>query len=215
MNNNKGFTLTELMAVVLIMVILVAVAMPLYINAVDRQKNVRAKAYLETINSGMERFHREYPNVELPDTGGVLVTPAANATCTYHGQTIGIGSNQLSIAEFLVQMIVCGYIPRYDYGTPTTSGNLDYVFKLQTDNSSYGCRINGNDTAYGDFYMEPKIYPSEDDKFWVGRKYCNQINYHDTNNNSTSTYCRYCAGVDNYGKAQDGTNKYWENYGQQ
>ena len=190
--NEKGFTLTELMAVILIIAILAAIAIPFYNNAVDNQNNARAKAYLETINTGLERFHKEYHNVQIHVPGGgtnFILTPG-NVSCTYHGQQIAAAttSNTLSVSDFITQMIVCGYIPRYNYGTTSAlvnDGSLDYRFRLQ-DPDDPTC-------GHGYVYMEPKI--SSNNTYSVGSKYCQEIN--------NSEVCRYCAGIDLTGKAYD------------
>ncbi|MBQ4493953.1 MAG: prepilin-type N-terminal cleavage/methylation domain-containing protein [Elusimicrobiaceae bacterium] len=179
--NKKAFTLMELMVVVLIIAILAAIALPLYHNAIDNQNNARAKAILEIINGGMVRFNREYPNVTIPRDADVYVSnPAANTACTYSGE------NNLSAANFIVQMVACGYIPRQNYGTATHvegDGALDYRFVLQDPSSPvYGS---------GFVYMEPK--PDAN----VGSRYCM------ANNNN----CNYKAGIGRNGRAIDPYNQ--------
>ncbi len=159
--NNKAFTLTELMVVVLIIAILASIALPLYNTAVESQNNARAKAIMEAINGGMERWSREYPNNAIPNDAAVFVSnPPAGTTCDYNGQP-------LDIASFIEQMVACGYIPTYNYGTDTyveDDGSLDYRFRLQ--NPSNPPEIYG----YGFVFMEPK--PGSK----VGDKFCNSVN---------------------------------------
>lgn len=60
----KGFTLIELLVVITIIGILAAIALPNYIKAKDKAKEVEAKANLHTIQMAVERYnvdHREYP----------------------------------------------------------------------------------------------------------------------------------------------------------
>ena len=191
--NEKGFTLTELMMVILIIAILAAFAIPLYNNAIDNQNNARAKAYLETINAGLERFHQEYHNVTISVPAGStnFILNPGNTTCSYRGQQIAstTTSTTLSLSNFITQMIVCGYIPRYNYGDSSVledDGSLDYRFRLQNPNDNPTC-------GHGYVYMEPKI--SSTNTYSVGNKYCRPID--------NSTVCRYCAGIDLTGKAQD------------
>lgn len=191
--NKKGFTLTELMAVLLIMAVLVSIAFPLYNNAIHNQNNKKAKAYLEAINSGLERFHREYPNVVFPSGEMTIVNPSDNAFCHYNGQPVStfIGS------AFVEQLIVCGYIPRLGYGTfvagSTTAFNrdnsVDYRFALQNPETAAIC-------GSGFVFMVPKVY-SSDPYYTVGRKFCDPVEY------GNDTYCRYCAGIDLNGNAVD------------
>ncbi len=62
--NQRGFTLIELLVVITIIGILAAIALPNYIKAKDKAKEVEAKANLHTIQISVERYnvdHREYP----------------------------------------------------------------------------------------------------------------------------------------------------------
>ena len=185
--NKKGFTLMELMVVILIIAVLAAIAVPFYNDAIDSQNNARAKALLETVNAGLERFDREYGVLTInyaTDTqndppNNTIVTPPAGTTCTYHGQGVGDG---FSVADLIEQLIVCGYIPRSNYGTTgeIEANTLDYRFRLQHPNNA----ICGS----GYVYMEPKT--NEDNEISVGTKYCLRAN-----NEEDDTVCHYCAGI--------------------
>jgi prepilin-type N-terminal cleavage/methylation domain-containing protein len=62
--SQKGFTLIELLVVITIIGILAAIALPNYIKAKDKAKEVEAKANLHTIQIAVERYntdHYEYP----------------------------------------------------------------------------------------------------------------------------------------------------------
>ncbi len=62
--SQKGFTLIELLVVITIIGILAAIALPNYIKAKDKAKEVEAKANLHTIQIAVERYntdHHEYP----------------------------------------------------------------------------------------------------------------------------------------------------------
>ena len=155
---------------------------------------------METINNGLERFHQEFPNVTFP-TGEVTITePANNASCTYHGQQVGTDVSQITASSFVEQLIVCGYIPRLNYGSfvanSTTefirNGAIEYRFALQNPYSQH--LICGNGFAF----MVPKVY-SDDPPYNVGRRFCNPIQY------GNDTYCSYCAGIDLNGNAVDST----------
>jgi prepilin-type N-terminal cleavage/methylation domain-containing protein len=62
--SQKGFTLIELLVVITIIGILAAIALPNYIKAKDKAKEVEGKANLHTIQIAVERYntdHHEYP----------------------------------------------------------------------------------------------------------------------------------------------------------
>ncbi len=175
--NKKAFTLMELMVVVLIIAILASIALPLYNSAVDNQNNQRAKAILQAINGGMERWSREYPGRIVPNDAVVFIsTPPVGTTCEYNGQN-------LDALKFMQQMIVCGYIPAYNYGSDSHTdgdGAIDYRFRLQEPSNPavYG---------YGFVAMEPKPNAK------VGDKFCR------LNNN----VCTYKAGFEKDGSVTD------------
>lgn len=219
--NKKGFTLIELMVVVLIIAILAAIAIPFYNDAIDSQNNARAKAILEAINAGLERFDREYPrkldflssaiNTET-DNNLIVIPNANNNNCYYNGQNI-VASGQttndnISLENFIQQMIVCGYIPRANYGTDgiISDRSLDYRFRLQAKpvyNSSTNT-FTGGICGNGYVYMEPKT--DEYGKVKVGSKYCLQ-NTTTTQNEEgeavSTSVCMYCAGITILGNATD------------
>jgi prepilin-type N-terminal cleavage/methylation domain-containing protein len=73
--NMRGFTLVELMIVVIIVGILAAVAIPMYQGATERAKASEAVAALGTIRGAMRVYfaeHRSYVNASFTD--GSLVT---------------------------------------------------------------------------------------------------------------------------------------------
>jgi prepilin-type N-terminal cleavage/methylation domain-containing protein len=76
-NRPEGFTLVELMIVVIIVGILAAVAIPLYSQSVDRSKATEAVAALGTIKSAMRNYYAEhltYVNPNFTDGASVSVS---------------------------------------------------------------------------------------------------------------------------------------------
>ncbi len=62
--SERGFTLIEILVVITVVGILAAIALPNYIKAKDKAKEVEAKVNLHTIQLALERYntdHREYP----------------------------------------------------------------------------------------------------------------------------------------------------------
>jgi prepilin-type N-terminal cleavage/methylation domain-containing protein len=55
--NDKGFTLTEIMVVVLLLAILSAIAIPQYSKTVEKQKAVEALHLLAVIGQAQERYY--------------------------------------------------------------------------------------------------------------------------------------------------------------
>jgi len=55
-NNKNGFTLMELMVVVLIVAILAAIGLPQYFKVIEKQRGTEALGILAAINKAQERF---------------------------------------------------------------------------------------------------------------------------------------------------------------
>ncbi|WP_366922509.1 type II secretion system protein [Metallumcola ferriviriculae] len=59
-NNESGFTLIELMVVVVILGILAAVIIPQFSNSTDKARAARAKAELRSMQNAIEVYYLEY-----------------------------------------------------------------------------------------------------------------------------------------------------------
>lgn len=77
-NNQKGFTLVELMVVVVIIGILVAIAVPVYKSVTDRADKNAAAANARILNGSLQQYIMEDEDNEAPANvsavEGVLVT---------------------------------------------------------------------------------------------------------------------------------------------
>jgi type IV pilus assembly protein PilE len=85
MKRNKGFTLIELMIVVVVIAILAAIAMPLYSDYVRRGRIADATANLSGLRVRMEQYfqdNRTYVNAAGDCGVDVTTTPGPNFTYT-------------------------------------------------------------------------------------------------------------------------------------
>lgn len=87
-NNQKGFTLVELMVVVIIIGILVAIAVPVYNNVQDNAKKNACKASARTILGAVEVYKADH-NGAAPTAIGDLVPNYIKdiPQCPGHGDT--------------------------------------------------------------------------------------------------------------------------------
>lgn len=89
---NKGFTLVELLVVVLIIGVLSAIALPQYTTAVERSRSVEALSLLSSISDSAQRYYIQHGEWPLDDDNnpiwGVLdidVPVATSGGETYRG----------------------------------------------------------------------------------------------------------------------------------
>jgi prepilin-type N-terminal cleavage/methylation domain-containing protein len=56
----EGFTFIELLIVIILMGIMVAIALPTFLNQANKGKQVEAKTYIATINKAQQAYYTEY-----------------------------------------------------------------------------------------------------------------------------------------------------------
>ncbi|HFB66207.1 MAG TPA: prepilin-type N-terminal cleavage/methylation domain-containing protein [Aeromonadales bacterium] len=78
MKNNKGFTLIELMIVVVVVAVLTSIALPSYRESVAKSKRSDAQGALYGLAAAMERFFTENNTYCGSDEGGTVGTCIAN-----------------------------------------------------------------------------------------------------------------------------------------
>ena len=96
LNNKKGFSLMELMIVVVIMGILIAVAIPLYNNIVTNSKNSTCESNIDSIKSAAVAYATEYGKPITADNWDEVLTfddgvprcPWGEGDADYSGYTI-------------------------------------------------------------------------------------------------------------------------------
>ena len=81
----KGFTLLELMIVVIVIGILATLAVPRFITATKKAKQAEAKSMLGTIRSSQWRYYQEHQSTFADTIGNLDIDMTASAYFTYSG----------------------------------------------------------------------------------------------------------------------------------
>ncbi len=133
MKNNKGFTLVELLVVVLIIGILAAMAMPAYFRAVERSRVAEADTILGNVAQSQQRAYMKNSKYAL-NFAGLDVSPskdalpvfctkgttpanaAAASACTGNGFAIVLDTDKNDFDGATV--------------TATRTGNSEYTYSL-------------------------------------------------------------------------------------
>ena len=91
---NKGFTLLELMAVVVIISILASIAMPIYTRSIERARAVEAMANIKALNDAVyayyadtERCPSRFTQLVMSVPGGESIAPTSGGTTPGSGGT--------------------------------------------------------------------------------------------------------------------------------
>lgn len=116
MKNKKGFTLLEVMVVVIIIGILAALSIPNIIGYARDARNDRAKSTLYTIAQGFKNFRNEFPWVSFAANGTGPITSLSAGDIAANGQSCNINSLTASGATITYKALMqCSYINNIDY----------------------------------------------------------------------------------------------------
>ena len=153
--NKRGFTLIEVLTVVVIIGILTALAMPEYQKAVERSRAAEAQQLLENLAKAEERFlmsNGAYTN-ELTDLDVVIPTSTNHFTLTL--------TSEEGEVPFTAQM------QRTIDGVPTM-GNTKYTLHISLDlnavntrsctGTEFMCRVIGEDVTCAEAPDSPWCY---------------------------------------------------------
>lgn len=115
LKGKKGFTLTELMIVVVILGILVLIAVPIYNNATAKAEKSACQANRRTIESAIV----QYAAVEEVNTGDVLVEFTADGKINVKVGAEGTATDL--VGNYLNELPTCPSGGTYSYATGKVS----------------------------------------------------------------------------------------------
>ena len=139
--NKKGFTLLEVMVVVVIIGILAALSVPMILDYRRDANNDRAKSILFIIAQGYKNFKNDFPKAQLArqlELGSKINTNTLNCNAAITKFTNN-GPITESTAITAADLISCSYLPNIDYN------NLNYAIYVGeccgTSTGSLSCML--------------------------------------------------------------------------
>ena len=148
--NTKGFTLTELLVTVVILGVLVSIAMPQYMRAVERSRATEAMSIIKTVNDAIYVYYSDRERcptlfsqlpVALPDAD----LEHASINSKFFTFTLGSASANSSNANTNVPGTSCPGVvaarrgvAKYDYviWNPFSAGTSGKALALQCDGTT-------------------------------------------------------------------------------
>ncbi len=116
MKNNKGFSLLEVMTVVIILGILASLSIPYVIGYVRDARNDRAKSVLNMIAQGYKNFRVDFSQYTIDNAGPIIQLTEADGFenhVNFNGCNVALTNNDNEVGfDFL---IMCSYLQNLDY----------------------------------------------------------------------------------------------------
>jgi type II secretion system protein G len=149
--NNKGFTLIELLIVVAIIGIIVAIAIPNLLNAIQRAKQKRTMADMRSAGTAAEAYAVDFNS--YPAAAAVTLPSgfsAAVPTTTFGDPTAAATmANRVTPTYIRVLPLTDGWTSFFRYGTNTN--NQDYVIASAGKNGAFdGLSTTAETTSFND-----------------------------------------------------------------
>ena len=91
MRNEKGFTLVEMMVVLIIMAVLIGAGLRAYTGYIGRAKITKATGDISTMAAAFDSYYQTQPNQGYPtDPNSLVAAGISNTQCNYDATAAGI-----------------------------------------------------------------------------------------------------------------------------
>lgn len=145
----RGFTLVELMIVVVIIGILAAVAIPRFANMVKKSKEGATKGQLTAIRSALQVYYSDneglYPDFSSTSTGTAITSGFASALVPKYISEIGAAKLPETSCTDNSSEVYALSVP-----TASVTSNGGWAYDGYSSNQTWGdIRVNCNDTTIG------------------------------------------------------------------
>ncbi|HAA90661.1 MAG TPA: hypothetical protein DCE07_08880 [Peptococcaceae bacterium] len=98
LNNEKGFTMIEMMVVLIIIAVLIGVGVKFYTGYIDKARITKAKADITTMQAALDSYYAE--NSEYPDVASAAdagLSPDVVGSGKKYGYSVGINNKSYSL----------------------------------------------------------------------------------------------------------------------